>query len=282
MKTTHRQALCLLLLPLALAACSKKQETGSGPSSAGESTTAAAPAAEQATKAGPKLSKRFIALKHKLLVLTQADAVEPAWRSAQEACVVAECDILSSSITHEGEHRPASASIEVRVPPDKLGTFLAKVNTLGHVGQHDMAAEDRTDEVIDTEARQKNMATFRDHLRQMMATPGAKLADVIEIERELTRVQSEIDGLATRRQALSNETDKVRVSISFQAQSSMLAPGMWSPVSRALNGAGHVFAASIGGLIDFMAAVTPWLIVLVPAGMGLRALWRRRKAAQGR
>jgi len=43
-----------------------------------------------------------------------------------------------------------------------------------------------------------------------------------------------------------------------------------------------VFAASIGGLIDFMAAVTPWLIVLVPAGMGLRALWRRRKAAQGR
>ena len=62
------------------------------------------------------------------------------------------------------------------------------------------------------------MAEFRDSLRKLMATPNARLKDLVEVERELTRVQSELDSLATRRKLLAGETEKVRVTVAFSAR----------------------------------------------------------------
>ncbi|HET7865450.1 MAG TPA: DUF4349 domain-containing protein [Burkholderiaceae bacterium] len=56
--------------------------------------------------------------------------------------------------------------------------------------------------------------TFSGTLRCPMATPGAQLKDLIEVERELVRVQSELDSLAARRKGLADQTDKVHVSLS--------------------------------------------------------------------
>jgi len=110
------------------------------------------------------------------------------------------------------------------VPPAALPAFLDRLGGLGRVGRHSTTADDRTDEVIDTEAKQRNMAEFRDSLRRMLATPGARLKDLIEVERELTRVQSDLDSLATRRKTLANDTDKVRVAVSFGAVPSEISP----------------------------------------------------------
>ncbi|MCW7538303.1 DUF4349 domain-containing protein [Aquabacterium sp. A7-Y] len=138
-----------------------------------------------------------------------------------------------------------------------LDAFLARVTALGQVGQHNKTAEDRTDEVVDTEARLKNMSEFRDQLRRLMATPKAKLAKLIEVERELTRVQSEIDRLASRRKALAGLTDKVHVRLSIQARPSVLETGMWSPVRDAVLRAGHVRADSVATLIHVVVAALP-------------------------
>ena len=124
------------------------------------------------------------------------------------------------------------------------------------------------------------MSEFRDHLRSLMGTPGAKLKDLIDVERELVRVQSELDSLASRRKALSNQTDKVHVTLSFSARPSVLEAGVWSPVSDAVRGAGRMLAHSVAGLISFVVAVLPWALLLALAGWGTRALWRRRHTAQ--
>jgi hypothetical protein len=131
--------------------------------------------------------------------------------------------------------------------------------------------------VIDTEARQKNMAEFRDNLRRMMATPNAKLKDLIEVERELTRVQTELDSLATRRKVLANQTEKVHVGLSFNAKPSVLEAGTWAPLKQALLRAGHVLANSVATLIEFVVGVLPWLIVALGTIAALRALWRRKR-----
>ena len=136
--------------------------------------------------------------------------------------------------------------------------------------------------MIDTEARQKNSIEFRDSLRGLMSTPNAKLKDLIDVERELTRVQSDIDSLASRRKALANETDKVHVSLFFSARPSVLESGMWSPVKRAVLSAGHVLARSVATLIDVAVALVPWLLALLAGVLAVRSLWRRgrhRKSA---
>jgi mRNA degradation ribonuclease J1/J2 len=66
------------------------------------------------------------------------------------------------------------------VPPQAFGALLAKLVALGTVVHHEASSEDKTDEVIDVEARAKNLAAFRDRLREMIGKSGAKLAELIE------------------------------------------------------------------------------------------------------
>ena len=226
--------------------------------------------------------RRFLAVRHDLQIFTVARGVEAAWRTANDACAAARCEVLASSLARNGQRQPIQASLDARVPPDKLDEFLTRVTGLGTVGRHDKTAQDKTDEVIDTEARLRNMAEFRENLRRMLATPGARLKDLIDVERELARVQSEMDSLATRRKALANETDKVHVTVAFAEEPSVLETGVWAPVHDALVGAGHLFASSLAGLISFVVASLPWVVALLMAGVGVRALWRRRRAAQSR
>lgn len=167
-----------------------------------------------------------------------------------------------------------------RVPPQHLDAFLARLGELGTVGHHTKTAEDRTGEVVDTDARIANMTTFRDRLRTLMATPGAKLKDLIEVERELVRVQSELDSLAARRKVLSDQTDKVHVSLSFVARAAVLAPGIWSPVREALVGAGHTFSYSVSALVTVVVGLAPWTLLLAALGLGVGSAWRRWR--QGR
>lgn len=240
------------------------------------SAPAAAPARPAADEAPVR---RHIAVRHELHLQTDAQAVESAWRSAHEACLAAGCEVLASGVSRDDARRPASAQLDVRVPPEKLDAFLKALSTLGSIGQHTQSAEDKTDEVLDVEARLKNMAEFRDNLRRLMASKGANLKDLIEVERELVRVQSELDSLASRRKALASLTEKVRVSVHITARASVLEEGVWSPVTDAVRGAGRLLAQSLGGLISFVVAVLPWTLLLAAVGWAVRAVWRRRRRA---
>lgn len=269
-------------LALGLVACGgKTPERDSAPQSM--LAVAQAPATRQATRdraadpAPTAPARRYPELRHELQIQTATDGVEAAWRSANDACAAAGCEVLAASLQHDDERRPAQATLVARVPPQHLDAFLARLGELGTIGRHTKTAEDRTGEVVDTEARIANMTSFRDHLRTLMATPGAKLKDLIEVERELVRVQSELDSLAARRKALADQTDKVQVSLSFVARATVLAPGMWSPVREALLGAGHTFAYSVSLLISVVVGLAPWtlLLAVLGLGLGLRTAWRR-------
>jgi Domain of unknown function (DUF4349) len=234
-----------------------------------------------ATDAAPAEApqRRYMALRHQLQLRTAAEQVEAAWRQAGDACAAAGCEVLSSHLTRDEQRRPALANLEARVPPDKLDAFLERITALGSVGEHHKAADDKTDEVIDTQARIKNMAGFRDSLRRLMNTPGAKLKDLIEVERELVRVQSELDSLASRSKALANLTDKVLVSLTISAEPAVLQAGTWAPVKEALLGAGGRLAGSVATMLGWIVSGLPWLLALGLAFVA-RRLWlaRRRRA----
>jgi len=241
--------------------------------------TVLAAAAAQAPEESSAVATRFVAVRHDLAVVTAADAVEAAWKAAETACLAAGCELLASNVARDDERAPAAAFLDARLPPEALAPFLARLGGLGRIGRHATAAEDKTAEVVDVEARLRNMAGFRDNLRKLMTTPGARLKDLIDVERELTRVQSELDSLATRRKVLAGETEKVRVTVAFGAQPAVLEAGMWLPVKSAVLRAGHVLAASVATLVGSAVALLPWALVLIVAGLGLRALRRRQRRA---
>jgi hypothetical protein len=210
---------------------------------------------------------------------TDAEKVEAAWRAAVKACEAAGCELLSSSLARENAAQAPQASLDARIAPDKLDGFIKQISGLGTIGRHDTSAEDKTDQVVDTEARQKNQTELRDRLRQLLATPGAKLADIMAVEETLSRVQSELDALSTLRKVLANETEKVRVSVTIEPRSSVTRPATWQPLVGALDEAGYTLSTSLAALLTFLVSALPWLL-LGAAGLAAFRAMRRRRAAK--
>ncbi|WP_341676710.1 DUF4349 domain-containing protein [Niveibacterium sp. SC-1] len=267
---------CLVFSALLLTACGRKEEPVAPGAAAPAPMMAEAMKADSRAAAPPQ---RYIALRHNLVIDSPAAALPRVFEDALKRCQAAGCEVLATSLQRETEYNPPSATLSVRMPPQAVEAFLEGFKGEAQVLQHNRSAEDKTDAVIDAEARIRNLTELRDRLRAMLASQKGSIKDVLEVEKQLTETQSQLDAIQAVRKVLANETEKVAVDIEFRARPRISERGFFSPVSRAWDNAGEVLMGSLGGLITFLAAALPWLLVLMPAGWGLRALWRRRRSA---
>lgn len=223
-------------------------------------------------------SKRYLAIRHHLTVETPATEVKTQFEAAVKHCERMQCQMLNASFSAETQYGPASASLSVRVPPLKFDEFLSGVEKSTHVVQHQRESEDKTDAVIDTEARLKNLTELRDRLRKMLAEQPAKIKDILDIEVQLAETQSQIDSATGVRKTLSNETDWVAIDIQFQAISSLTEKGFFAPIAEAVSNAGHVIIHSIATIITFFVTLLPWLLFGIFMLLLTKRLWLKLRA----
>jgi hypothetical protein len=110
--------------------------------------------------------------------------------------------------------------------------------------------------------------------------------DILETERELARVQGELDAMAAQRKALANETEKILLHVDYRPEPSLGETGAMQPLMDAWRGAGRAFAESLAAALLFILQALPWLVIVVPVVWGvwkmlrrLAALRRARKAS---
>jgi hypothetical protein len=127
--------------------------------------------------------------------------------------------------------------------------------------------------VVDTDARIKNLTELRDRLRLMLTDKSAKFKDIIEVERELSNTQSQLDAMLSMRKILSQETDLVAVNINFSAAQGITEQGFFAPVARALKDAGRVMMESFASVITFVMSAIPWLLIGIPVLWLIRKYW---------
>ena len=135
--------------------------------------------------ANAEQTRKYIALRHHLQIETQAEKMQAAFDAAVEHCEALNCQILSAIYSRETPYSPPSASLYVRVPPRNIEIFLSGLAKSGEIMQHSRESEDKTNQVVDTDARIKNLTELRDRLRLMLNDKSAKFKDIIEVQREL-------------------------------------------------------------------------------------------------
>ncbi len=168
-------------------------------------------------------------------------------------------------------------AVMLRVRPGDVDKLIAYVGKQGKVAQHATETEDKTAAVVDTDARIKNLAEFRDNLRKMLARPAVNVKDLVEIQEKLEDVQAQLDGETARRKVLANETEKVAVEIEFRAERTTASVSVFKPIGDAVRDSASVLSESLASLITAVVAVIPWLIVIVPGGWFLVKAWRRMR-----
>ncbi|WP_454906361.1 DUF4349 domain-containing protein [Variovorax gossypii] len=243
--------------------------------------TAAEPSAAEASPQDSPL-QRFLAVRQDLSVEVPAEQLADAWGKVRDLCGTLKCELLSSSLLRETPQQPGNAMLEMRVEPADVDKLLGGLAGVANVVSHTTTSEDKTAEVIDVEARIKNRTEFRDSLRVMLRDTVTKrtMADLLSIQRTLSDTQAELDAIATQRKVLAQETSKQHIQIQFTPKRALVSNGDgYSPMRQALRNAGSVLAESVGALITFIAAVLPWLVLVVlPLGWLVRVLWRRRRS----
>ena len=123
--------------------------------------------------------QRYIAEHHTLEIIAPESQLQKSWESAIAFCGAIQCEVVSSSITTRTPISPPSGNMLLRVAPQDLNKLLAYFHTLGTIAKHSTEREDKTIQVVDTEAKLKNLTTFRDNLRAMLSKPSATVKDLI-------------------------------------------------------------------------------------------------------
>jgi hypothetical protein len=207
---------------------------------------------------------RFVAVRNKLEIVEPSSGLPKSIEAVVAFCGTIQCEVLSSSVTNETAILSPTGNIAARVAPQDLNKFLDFVGKQGKIAQHSTESEDKTAAVIDVEAKLKNQTEFRDSLRRMLTKPGVSVADLLQIQEKLAEAQAELDSEATQRKILANETEKVYVEVAFHAEQHMVSRGAFASVGEALRDFGSVLGDSLAALITAVAAILPWLIVIVP------------------
>jgi acetolactate synthase regulatory subunit len=191
--------------------------------------------------------------------------------------------VESLDSTRYGDTR--QLQLKLRLPKDKLDALLAQLRALGDVRHESQAIEDVTRAYVDTDARLRNLDRTEQRLISLLGKPDAALADVIAVERELSRVRGEIEIITAELRTLKERVALSKVELAFTEDAALVAaPSVWLPWHRLWRDAGGMVAGSLRSLIAAGAALVagllyalPWLPVAGGLWYGLRRLRARRR-----
>lgn len=108
--------------------------------------------------------------------------------------------------THKGYAlRSSSNSITIKVPTEKTEAVADEIGTFGELTRRDLNVTDVTAQYVDTELRVQNLQALRDRMQNLLGK-AEQVKDLIELEKELGRITSELEALKGQLNLLKNET----------------------------------------------------------------------------
>ncbi len=113
-----------------------------------------------------------------------------------------------------GRPEQQRATITIRVPQDQFSTALERIEALGEVQAQTEGSEDVSERFIDLEARLKSALREEESLLSLLERANA-VSEILTIERELSRVRSEIERFQGQLNFLERRVDLATISVNL-------------------------------------------------------------------
>src|SRR5258708_1310631 len=222
---------------------------------------------------------RHIAVTRGFILRLPSSEVAAVQQRHLSECAKLGCTVLETRLDRGSEGR-ISARASVRVAPDHYPAFEAVITAPpAEVTTKSEGDEHRAVAILDVDKRLEVKTALRDRLTAMLKEPGSKsAADLVAIEKELAQAQGDIEAAIAQRNYLRTITETVRVDIVYDGRPVVVAGYDFSPIKRAADGIGQTLITSVASLIVALAAVVPWLPVIVFVLWGVLWSFRRWRA----
>lgn len=240
---------------------------------------------KSSTESDTDNSGNYLAYRHNYSTRLPAANIKQTANKHIEVCQSAgrnKCQILQSNISDHSSTNVA-ASFSFRADPVWLESFFDQMhadikNAKGNIESNTTSVEDLTTAILDSDARLQAQIALRGRLHALLETQDGSLADLLALEREIARVQGEIESATAVLKALRARISMSQVDIFYRSKNVALSGNAFSEVSYALKNFLTVLMNGLGGVILFLAYTLPWFIFIIAPGFLIsRKLWRRHK-----
>jgi len=212
--------------------------------------------------------------------------VNSTLESQQKVTAIAE-SLGGFVVTSESKQRenadPSQKSVDiklvVRIPSNQFNSALSQIEKLAtNLTQRNVTGQDVTEEFIDLEARIKTQKALELQFLEIMKQAN-KVADALEVHRQVAEVRTEIERLEGRKRFLENQSSLSTIAVNMSTP---------RPIVVSASGFGHTVRAAISDSLDLATGIVlffvRFVIVMAPVlififlPLGLVGLYFYRRA----
>ena len=298
---TRSVALVVVALAVVLAGCSAGMQSGGDSANLsgetnyeGQSLTASADSEDMATSSddgnyyqGEEIENNAMVLQRQRIMTGEVHLEVENFGEARSRVVSATRErggfVSGSDVSlhRDGNRTWRTGKMVLRVPRGNFSSLMSAVESHGTVVSTSTDSKDVTDQLVDMEARLKNLRAQREKLRNLYDEAN-ETEDVLEVQERLSEVQTEIERLEAKQRSLENRVAYSTVTVRIE-EPRPGEPRVTEHVSWHETGVIAAFLQSIDGVVVVMRALVvgvayalPYLAVFgIPLG-GAALVLRRR------
>src|SRR5678816_1618979 len=192
-------------------------------------------------------------------------------------------------VTSEAKQRessdPAQRTLDiklvVRVPSNQFGRAFDEIKKLaGNTPSENVNSQDVTEDFIDLEARIKTQKALEVQFLEIMRGAN-KIADALEVQRQIADVRTEIEKLEGRKRFLENRSSLSTINVNIQTPKPVITvtqTGFGHSLREAVSDSVTLASDMVLFFARFVIMMVPvGVFVLLPMGLVLRYLIKRAK-----
>jgi len=185
--------------------------------------------------------------------------------------------VSSTESYSNAEGKITSGRILIRIPSEKFDISINEIKKIGELKSINISGQDVTQEYVDLESRLKNYEAQEKVLIDLM-NKSTSVKDSIEVQKELSNVQGEIEVIKGRMNYLNNMVSFSTIEITI-AEPNVAPPVQGGGFLNAVKRGAETAIKVLNGLAFFIITISP-LIVL--AGIVLIIVWASIRARNKR
>ncbi|MFS8119540.1 MAG: DUF4349 domain-containing protein [Microcoleus sp.] len=178
-----------------------------------------------------------------------------------------------------------TATVDIRVPQEKLETTLDALAKLGSVQNRGLTAQDVTTQLVDSDARLKNLRKSEEMVLKIMERSGS-VGDVLKASKELSNIRESIERIDAQLKSLRNQVAYSTINLTLEAAVSAQQepePSLGLRVQETWGKATHSVGELTLGLFAlsiWMLAYSPYLVLIGAGIYGFNRFKKQHSAAK--
>ncbi len=241
--------------------------SGGGTASRGAGTTESmvAPSAPGAGNSG-----QYVTKESDITILVPMGTLEAKFNATKALLTDAGAQISGATYNEYSDRK--EYTLTVKIPPAKFDSINEQLKTVGEVKDMSVSLEDVTKQYTDLDTRIKNRQIELDRL-YVLYNRSDNISDLLLVEQEITRVETDLELLEQQKQALVSRIDLSTIRVTLYEEKPAT-----QQVAPSLEGLGTLFFGALAFAITIIVALAGFLL---PLAVVVAILWVLYKKIRG-